>query len=144
MPFKMGGLYPIHALINIVASADWVKVYEFLRKFIKDVDSAIEKLQSIELDKFQLEKYIRKCEEKLEDAGNYAKRLMTRVKRLFDFADLGNRKFQYMEKSIERKKLKSVQDYIYLLNNYLTKAYNSYEDFIKAFNDAKTACSYKI
>lgn len=119
---------------------NWDKVDQVISSIVAVVNSAIEKLKSIGLEKFELKQQLQECKESLDGVRSHADQLTASVKSLFEYAHLDDQTFEAMKRSIERNELKCVEDYLYLTNEYLTKTFNYYKNFLQAYEETKAQC----
>lgn len=124
----------------VINEIDWGKLYLVMCKITACVNLAIEKLSSFGIEKFELKQQLQECKEKLNGLNSYADKLKASLKSLLDYADLDDKEFEDIKKSIKKKELKCLKDYLYLTNEYLIKSTYCCQNFVQAYEEAKTLC----
>lgn len=117
-----------------------LRLNSFSSWIVKIVQSAIDRVNSLDSDERELKRKLQKCKTKLRNAQTYSHTFVDRVQSFFRLADLDRTQAQDMKKAVRNGNKRSLRNYITRIRDCLKQCQLRYEEFLEKYNEAKTLC----
>lgn len=115
-------------------------INQIVCKVIGNVNSAVEKINSLDVDGVELKQQNEKCKQNLEAVTAKGEAFLNSVIKLLCFANLDASEIEQHRISFQHGDFKPLKDYITQIRRYLERSENHYQAFLSAFREAKSLC----
>ena len=127
---------------NLNSSADE------LDKFVKQINSlsyghinsAIERIDKLDVNEIELKQKLRECVEKLEMTGTSAGTFVESTQNFFTYADLDPDQEATIKEYYRTGNYEGIKSHINKVQAFLEQTHKCYEEFVKKFEAAKASC----
>lgn len=117
------------------------KTNKFTCTTVECVNSAVEKINSLDLDEGELKQQLKESKEKLQDANIRVQEFSETVAKFFLHADLEDEHVQSMKNAIKEQNFKEMNDYVDMIRHDLEVIYKCYQDDLSpAYKKARELC----
>lgn len=115
------------------------KVFELVLNIADIIDSAVEKINSLDIDEARMKQQLEVCKQKLTTAKSNSKVYTGSVQKLFQFANIDKKEVKKMKKDY-KEDMRCLNEYFTQIQRYLAQSDAHYEDFLSSLEDSEDQC----